>query len=196
MTGVPSSTSMASSVERAGWRRRAPSSRATCRPIGFGRAGERSAKTPLASAAWRGFWTIRFRGAWCSQVRMTTWLARSRPAQAAAIGRVDLERRAGCPVSRAARMFFGQSSRVVQGERMRPMKTTWPSAGIAAGSIVQRVARRRASRTSVLRRRLPAPFSCPAATLAVANGAQYHINICLYLFEESRQHACHARHDG
>ena len=47
----------------------------------FGRAGERSAKTPLAVAAWRGFWTIRLRLASCSQVRMTTWLARSRPAR-------------------------------------------------------------------------------------------------------------------
>jgi len=55
---------------------------------------------------------------------------------------------AGCPVSRAVRMFFGQLSRVTQGEAMRPMKTIPASAGIVAGSCSSLCSPSRASNIS------------------------------------------------
>ena len=90
--------------------------------------------------------------------------------------RIDLDRSPPRRSARAAAMFFGHSSRVVQGERMRPIKTTWPSAAIAAGSSSSWISPSRVANIGAPLA-IAAPFSCPPATSPVANSAKSHKHI-------------------
>ena len=182
--------------QRAVCRRRCRDSLTTCRPIGFGRAGERKANTPLASLAWRGFWTIRLRSAWCNQVSTMTWLQRFKPRKAGPEGLVDVTV-AGRPASRAAFMFFGQSSRVCPWRADAADEHDLAVAGEPAGSKASSCLA-----LALFEHRLCSRHAC-GIFLSVRDicrciDLQTHIKICLYLFGEwnAITTACDARRDG
>ena len=91
------------------------------------------------------------------------------PVEAAAVGLVD-DQRGGCRLRRAASMFFGQSSRVVQGERTRPMNTMRPSPSSPAGSKPSSCSPSRFSNTLPLRHACAIFFS--VRDIAVASSSK------------------------